>query len=214
MPNSRSRSVMRLTWAVPVLPAKRNAGSSSLPWASMRSWLAVPWPEFTTLNMPSRIKPTLRGSKRREGAADLSRGGGGASSWRGVVEEAVARGRDRLGDVGRAVAALQPAMEFYVAELEMADAGQPSQGVDRLGFEGGQRRHHLVGRARRIDAGDRLVVQRPLRAFQELAPFALGDAAGEGVGIEAGLGDHRQHVASADVEHHHRAALMLLQALG
>ena len=61
---------------------------------------------------------------------------------------------------------------LVAAELDEAVAGQPRPRIDRLGFEGGQRRHHLVGRARRIDAIDRLVVERPLGPFEQVAPLA------------------------------------------
>ena len=84
MPMSRSRSVMRLTCAVPVLPAKVSDGSSSLPLASRRNALAVPMPALTTWFMPSRTRARCWGLRRSDGAVGLLTGGGGTSSSRGV----------------------------------------------------------------------------------------------------------------------------------
>ena len=258
---------MRLTWAVPVLPANLNCGSTSLPLASRRRWLAVPRrhdldhaladqghvlrieAQRGRRGLVARLGRRQLLARRRRGEqqvglhlvaavgdagrhdgelqrrrshealadaeiegvavlpglaellllpgaagldagrfagqaelADAAEAQAGADIGdavdaglaRGLVEEAVAGLGDRLDHVGRAVAALQPAMELDVAELEMAHAGQPRPRLDRLGFQRRQRRHHLVGRARRIDAGDRLVVQRPLRAVEQLAPFGSG----------------------------------------
>ena len=104
-------------------------------------------------------------------------------------------------------------MELDVAEFEEACTRQARPRVDHLGLEGGQGRYHLVGRARRIDAGDRLVVEGPLGIIEQVAPFGLRDAAREGRGIEAGCRDHGDHVAGDDVEHDDGAALVLLHLL-
>src|SRR6185437_4571662 len=94
-----------------------------------------------------------------------------ARATRRLVEEAVAGIGEAALHGETAMAALQPAMELDVAQLDEAIARQHRPRIDRLGLECGQRGHHLVGRAWRIDAADRLVVQWSLGIVEQVPPF-------------------------------------------
>src|SRR5262249_15993560 len=79
---------------------------------------------------PPEVAPATEAKPTRDVGDAVDAGLAGS-----FVEETVARLGNRLDDVGRAVAALQPAMELDVAELEVARAGQSRPRIDRLGFQ-------------------------------------------------------------------------------
>ncbi len=83
---------------------------------------------------------------------------------------------------------------------------------DRLrrgALAGGQRRQRkerLDRRAGRIRAAQRAVQKRLVQRFVQQLPIGGVDAVDEQVGIEAGSGDHREHLPCGGIERHQRAA--------
>ena len=110
--------------------------------------------------------------------------------------------------VERAVAALAPAMEPRVAEVEIAGAVDPVARRDRPGLQRRQRHRHLEGRAGRIQPGGRVVDQRRAPVLRPLRPLRLRHAGIEQRRIERRVGGHRQHLAVAAVQHHGAGALV------
>ena len=71
----------------------------------------------------------------------------------------------------------------------------------------GQGDHGLEGRAGRIGRGQGLIEQGLAIIFGQGLVVRPAHAAHKGVGVEAGGGEHAQHIPAAAVHHHRRAAV-------
>ncbi len=105
-----------------------------------------------------------------------------------------------------------PAMEARGAEDGDAAAIDVIVRAD-AGPEARQRRDHLEGRARRILAGHRLVVERAVDVVAQLLPLVGGEAAIERRRVVGRRRDQREQVAGIDVHHRRRARHLARQAL-
>src|SRR5690606_32024910 len=120
-----------------------------------------------------------------------------AHEIRDIVEVHVARRRERLTHVDRAVAAWPPIAPgpAHVRHAPVAAAEAGLGGKDDAVFERGERHQRLHGRAGRIDAAQRAVVHGAIRIFREREILRTREAAREEVRIEARRADEGDDVS-------------------
>ena len=130
-----------------------------------------------------------------------------------VVEVRVARGRERLGQVHRAVDVRIPVLEDVLVRPYIGRARALDRGVRReeVLLHRGERRDRLPGRARRVgDLGDAVQTRevRPLRGrvVHERSELLGVDAPDVDRGLVGRVGRHRANGAVARVERDDRAA--------
>ena len=117
-----------------------------------------------------------------------------------LIEIDVARLLDRLMHVDAGTVSL-PAAEAMATEHVGARARHVLVGRDDAGFKPGQSGHHLEGRARRIDAAQRAILQGMILVSGELLPSVQIHPEGHVVGIERGIRGQHQNRARHRVEH-------------
>ena len=117
-----------------------------------------------------------------------------------LVEIDVAGLLDRLMHVDAAAVAL-PAAETMAREHIAAGARHVLVRRDDARFEAGESGHHLEGRARRIDAAQRAILQGMILVPAKRLPPVEIDLEGHVVGIEGGVRGHHQDRAGDCVEH-------------
>src|SRR3990167_2920754 len=115
---------------------------------------------------------------------------------------------DRILHVDAAVPFFFPAMEEAVAVPELAVAMHAERRIDARALRR-DRRDHLEGRTRRIDAAERFVQERLVGAFIQLAPQIGWNAFGEDVRIEGRRRGEHKNVAGFDVDDDGRCAFAL-----
>ena len=102
----------------------------------------------------------------------------------------------------------------HARQREEAGVGDRELGRALLVLERGERHERLDGRARRVLAAQRPVVERLVGRVVERVPVLRVDAVDEEVRVEAGLGHQRQHLARLRVDRDQRAAIVLERLLG
>ena len=128
----------------------------------------------------------------------------------GGVEEDVARLLDGVAHVHPAVPAGQVALEPAAVEVGAARAEHLGVGGHHALFERGDTDDDLEGRAWRIAALDRPVLQRPQLVGVERLPGGAVDARGERVGIVGRQAHQREHVAGGRLQHRRRAPVAVV----
>src|SRR5205085_6656630 len=133
---------------------------------------------------------------------------------REVVVVRVAGLDDRLVQIDDAVAALLVVAEAPAAEIEEAGVENAARGPTLASLERPEREVRLDGRAGRVEAGNRAVVERFVDRAVELGPVLRIDAVDEEIRVEARLGHQRQHAAGGRIDRHQRAAAIAEAYLG
>ena len=133
-----------------------------------------------------------------------------------VVEVGVVGTLDGRVEVDPAIAAVVPVavLVVEVGQLEIARIEDPRGRRDGAGIQPGDGHHRLDGRARRVEAAQRTVEQRPVDGITQFGVLRRADAVDEQVGVEARVADHRQHLAGVRVQRHHGAAAIAQGLLG
>jgi hypothetical protein len=121
---------------------------------------------------------------------------------RGLVEEYVARVLQSAMQIEQPVAALLPAVEPRIADIDEARALDAVAGRQHPRLQRGQAHRHLEGRAWRVHPRHRLVDQRGALVGTPLLPLRLADAGIEQRRVEGRVGGHGQHLAVGAVHHH------------
>ncbi|MNQ36072.1 hypothetical protein D3C85_495830 [compost metagenome] len=127
---------------------------------------------------------------------------------RKIVEVGVIRPHDRGFHVHPAVTGTVPVAVFVVVVRQLVEARveDPRGRGHHASIQAGHRHHRLDGRARRIEAAQHAVVQRTVDGVAQLGIGLEADAGDEGIGVEARLADHRQHVAAGRLDGDYGAA--------
>ncbi|MNS56656.1 hypothetical protein D3C72_895210 [compost metagenome] len=127
---------------------------------------------------------------------------------RQVVEVGVVGTHDGGVHIHPAIAAAVPVavLVVVVGQLVVAGVEHPAARGDHAAVEAGDGHLRLHRRTGGIQAAQHAVEQRAVDGIAQGGVLFEADALDEQVGVEAGVADHRQHVAIGRVEHHHRAA--------
>src|SRR5258708_15397249 len=120
---------------------------------------------------------------------------------------------DRLVHVHHAVAARGGVAEPIVAEYEIARIEDRLRRGPCAELERGKRHVGLEGRPRRVESGERAVVERRVRGVVERVPVCRVDAVDEEVRVVAGPGYEGEYAAGGRLDRDERPAVFAEGAL-